>query len=85
MMTKLTLSMDEEIIRKAKQLAKEEQKSLSALVKELFEQRIEKQKKSRNIEDIQRLAGSFKIEEPTEFKDELDKARWEYLKKKHGL
>ncbi len=85
MKTKLTLSLEENILRRAKKFAKNQKKSLSALVSEMLRERMDHDANKKTIIDAHdRLAGSITL--PTEWdKKTLDDIRYQALKEKHGL
>lgn len=74
MTAKLTLSIDEEVIKKAKLKAKKEGKSLSAMVEDYLvfatQKETTKPLKSNYVNLVEKLAGSLKIALP---KDKSDK------------
>jgi hypothetical protein len=80
MKAKLTLSIDEEKIKKIKRYSKRNGHSVSKLIEDL----IDKVDKKESVEkaDISKIIGAFG-KAPKNF--DADKIRWEYLKKKHGL
>jgi hypothetical protein len=82
MTTKLTLSLDDKIIAKAKKIAARKKTSISKLVANYFEKLPEAEnKKQINLDD---LGGVLK--KGKHLTDEgLDNIKWEHLKKKHGL
>ncbi len=80
MVTKLTLTVEKEVIERAKVYAKETGRSLSEMIETYLD--IITSKSAGNGEfsaRINRLAGSLPL--PEDFDD--DKARREYLEKKH--
>jgi hypothetical protein len=82
MTTKLTLSLDDKIISKAKKIAARKKTSISKLVSNYFEKLPETENKSKiNLDD---LAGILKKGRHLTDKD-IDDIKWEHLKKKHGL
>ena len=82
MTTKLTLSLDDKIVAKAKKIAARKKTSISKLVANYFERLPESEnKKQINLDEI---AGALKkARHLTD--EELDTIKWEHLKKKHGL
>lgn len=68
MKTKLTLSIDKEIIEKSRQLAQNKQQSLSYLIEKLLDQEIEKDKEQQLsiIGELRGIAG--KASEDTDWK-----------------
>ena len=75
MNTKLTLSIEESIILKAKVYAKENGKSLSQLVENYLNSLV--QSKSQHLEEpsvLYQLKGAFKDHEIGDYKEELAKA-----------
>lgn len=80
MKSKLTLSIDEEKIKKIKHYSKKEGISISKIVEESIDKIIAKPPKKKM--DAKELIGLFG-EAPKNF--DADKIRWEHLKKKHGL
>lgn len=81
MNTKLTLSVDKQVIERAKLYAHKTGRSLSELVSEYFESLIYDEEKSRKISPkIKKLLGSVKL--PNDFDEEND--RRSYLEKKHS-
>ena len=75
MNTKLTLSFDSMIIRKAKGFAKEKNTSLSKIVENYFRRLIENQAKPDDIvvldEDILKISGDIELAESISTKDLL--------------
>jgi len=81
-MTKLTLSLDEKIVAKAKKIAARKKTSVSKLVANYFEKFPEDESKK----DPAVLIGLLKPKNKSvSVEDAIKNARWEYLKKKHGL
>ncbi len=80
MKAKLTLSIDQEKIKKIKRYSKRNGHSVSKLIEDL----IDKVDKKESVEkaDISKIIGAFG-KAPKNF--DADKIRWAYLKKKHGL
>ncbi len=82
MTTKLTLSLDDKIISKAKKIAARKKTSISKLVSNYFEKLPEKESKK----DPSVLIGILKPKnKSSDVEAAIKNARWEYLKKKHGL
>ena len=88
MNTKLTLSLDKEIIEKAKIYAKGTGRSLSEMVENYFKNLVEKSdKKNNTTEDdeidpqLKKLVGIIQL--PPDF--DIKKAKEEYYKDKHGF
>ena len=82
MTTKLTLSLDDKIIVKAKKIAARKKTSISKLVSNYFEKLPDEEGKK----DPSVLIGILKPKNKSVDVEEIIKnARWEYLKKKHGL
>lgn len=80
MTTKLTLSLDERIISKAKRVAARKNTSISKLVSNYFEKLPDdKDKKQVNLDEIRGVLKKGLT------KKEIDDIKWEHLKKKHGL
>jgi len=80
MPTKLILSIDEEKVKRIKQYSKEKGISVSKIVEEHID-KITCKNSSPKL-DIMKIKGAFdKV--PKDF--DVDKAKWEYLKEKHGL
>ncbi len=86
--TKLTLSMEPEVVYRAKQYAKKRHISLSKLIQDFLENSIEsdnlKDDPELNIpKEIQNLRGILKGSDLS--KKQLKQMKLEYLKEKHGL
>ncbi|HUH32592.1 MAG TPA: DUF6364 family protein [Daejeonella sp.] len=86
--TKLTLSMEPEIVNRAKLYAKKRQISLSKLIQDFLEQAIKsdnlKEDEELNIpDDIKSLVGILKG--PGISKKQLKEMKYEYLRDKYGL
>jgi hypothetical protein len=88
MNTKLTLSLDKEIIEKAKIYAKGTGRSLSEMVENYFKNLVEKSdKKNNTTEDdeidpqLKKLVGIIQL--PPDF--DIKKAKEEYYKEKYGI
>lgn len=78
MKTKLTLSIDEEKVKKIKRYARENETSVSILVEEHFEKLVTKNSKEKL--DITKIVGAFG-KEPKNF--DWKKVKMEYLMKKY--
>ena len=83
--TKLTLSMEPEIVNRAKQYAKKRQISLSKLIQDFLD---EVSKNKPEVEgnipaDILSLTGILKDKFPNDV--DLKEVRYQYLKEKYGL
>jgi hypothetical protein len=82
MITKLTLSLDEKIISKAKKIAARKKTSISKLVSNYFEKLPDEE----NKKDPSVLIGILKPKNKSvSVEDAIKNARWEHLKQKHGL
>jgi hypothetical protein len=82
MTTKLTLSLDDKIVSKAKRVAARKKTSISKLVSNYFEKLPDDEAKK----DPSVLIGILKPKNKSINVEEVIKnARWEHLKKKHGL
>lgn len=82
MNTKLTLSLEKDVIEKAKSYAKQTGRSLSELVEAYFENLTSKSEKEDEIDPkIKKLIGIVTL--PDDF--DKNKARDEYYKEKYGL
>lgn len=81
MTKKLTLSMDEKTIMKAKFISKQKGSSVSQMVQTFFNEFDEKG--SKNIYKVEAMSGILKDKVPADF--DLKKFKQEYLAKKHGL
>lgn len=84
MSTKLTLTLDKEVIEIAKKYAKEKGQSLSELVENYFKFITEKKTKSKSVKlspAVRKLRGIIKIDEEVDYK----KALTEELSKKYGV
>lgn len=80
MTTKLTLSIDEEKVEKIKRVSKRRGRSVSKLFEDFIDD-IDKKEIKQDF-DINKIIGAFE-KVPKNF--DADKAKWQYLKKKHGL
>ena len=83
--TKLTLSMEPEVVNRAKQYAKKRQISLSKLIQDFLD---EVSKTKPEVEgnipaDILSLTGILKDKFPNDV--DMKDVRYEYLKEKYGL
>ncbi len=77
MITKLTLTLEKETINRAKEFAKENGKSLSALVETYFKLLTKtKDNENQNIltEKVSELYGSITLPDDYDYKTELEKA-----------
>ena len=82
MNTKLTLSLEKEVIEQAKSYAKKTGRSLSELVESYFKNMIEKTEKEDDIHPkVKKLIGRITL--PDDFDE--DKAKDEYFKEKYGI
>jgi len=82
MNTKLTLSLEKEVIEKAKSYAKQTGRSLSELVESYFENLTSKSNKEDEIHPkVKKLIGRITL--PEDFDE--NKARDEYYKEKYGI
>ena len=86
--TKLTLSMEPEVVYRAKQYAKKRHISLSKLIQDLLEKSIENESLEDDLDanipkEIQELRGILKG--PDISKKQLRQMKYEYLKEKYGL
>ncbi|HTG66899.1 MAG TPA: DUF6364 family protein [Flavobacterium sp.] len=82
MNTKLTLSLEKEVIEQAKSYAKKTGRSLSEIVESYFKNLTEKTEKEDEIDPkIKKLIGIITL--PDDFDE--NKARDEYYKEKYGL
>ena len=80
MATKLTLSVNEEKVKKAKRFSKRTGRSVSKLFEEFIDE-IDKKEQKEDF-DITKIIGAFG---PTRKHFDPDKTKWIYLKEKHGL
>lgn len=80
MATKLTLSVDDERIKKIKRISKRKGRSVSKLFKDFIDD-VDKKETEEDF-DINKIIGAFG-KAPKNF--DADKVKWEYLKEKHGL
>ncbi|WP_298394195.1 DUF6364 family protein [Flavobacterium sp.] len=88
MNTKLTLSLEKEIIEKAKIYAKGTGRSLSEMVENYFRSLVEKPNKNDNKDEyadidpqLKKLIGIIKL--PDDF--DIKKAKEDYYKEKYGI
>lgn len=82
MNTKLTLSLEKEVIEKAKSYAKQTGRSLSELVEAYFENLTSKSEQEDEIHPkVKKLIGRITL--PDDFDE--NKARDEYYKEKYGI
>lgn len=82
MTTKLTLSLDDRVIIKAKKIAARKNTSISKLVADYFEKLSSSESKPQC--NLNKIAGALKKGNNLTDKD-IDDIKWEHLKKKHGL
>lgn len=81
MSKKLTLSIDETIIEKAKKYAKKKKKSLSKLVQEYLQYVAERENENWESEltpTVRKLLGSVKLKE-----ESIEDTKFKYLKEKY--
>ncbi len=81
MTTKLTLSIEEHTIEKAKILSLRRGKSISKMVEEYLNSITDKEENKESA--VEKLSGSLKNKIPANI--EWKKTKADYLKKKHGL
>ncbi len=86
--TKLTLSMEPEVVYRAKQYAKKRHISLSRLIQDFLENSIDNESLKDDLDlnipqEIQKLRGILKG--PDVSKKQLRQMKYEYLKDKYGL
>lgn len=81
MPTKLTLSIDEEVIKKAKQLSRRKGKSISKIVEDYLKN-ISGKEADETI-SVKSLSGILKDKIPADV--DLKKEKGEYLKNKYGV
>jgi hypothetical protein len=79
MATKLTLSIDESVIRDAKEYAQKTGRSVSQLVESYLKAitHSTKKKKSKLPPHLKRWHGAFKIEDERDYKEIIEEAIWE--------
>lgn len=80
MTVKLTLSLDQDKIEKAKRISKKRGKSVSKLFEEFIDQ-LEKDNEESAF-DLYKIIGAF---DSASGNLDADEVRWEYLKRKHDL
>jgi hypothetical protein len=80
MTTKLTLSVDNERVKKIKRISKRKGTSVSKLFKDFID-KVDKEDTKKDF-DINKIIGAFG-KAPKNF--DADKVKWKYLKEKHGL
>ena len=82
MTTKLTLSVDDRLVKKAKQYARQNGKSLSGMITEYLGEitGVHEKKQVRLHAKVVRLAGKVKLPSKFNYKKEVEKA----IIKKHG-
>ncbi len=81
MSKKLTLSIDEAIIERAKKYAKKKKKSLSKLIEEYLKYVSERENENIELEltpTVRKLLGSVKMK-----KESIEDAKFKYLKEKY--
>ncbi|HEY0769830.1 MAG TPA: DUF6364 family protein [Sphingobacteriaceae bacterium] len=86
--TKLTLSLDKEVIDKAKEIAKKRGMSLSKYIQKFLEKSIQNENLQDEIKgnipnDIRKLRGILKGQDIS--KEQLQDMKYEYLKNKYDL
>jgi hypothetical protein len=84
MITKLTLTLEDETIKRAKEFAKENGKSLSALVEAYFKLLTKTKKtieKDKLTEKVSAIYGSVILPKDFDYKSELEKA----INEKHNV
>ncbi len=81
MTTKLTLSLDAEIVAKAKRIAARKGTSISKMVDNYFSKFPEEKKSEK---DLNAIIGCLKTDKEVT-KQDIKDARFDYLKKKYGL
>lgn len=81
MTTKLTLSIEENTIEKAKLLSLRRGKSISKIVEEYLNSITDKEENKESA--VQKLSGTLKNKIPADI--EWKKTKTDYLKKRHGL
>ena len=83
MSTKLTLTIEREIIERAKDYAKDKNRSLSDIIENYLKILTEKDKKNKNKKNnpiVESLKGSFKMPKDMDYKKELrDRLEKKYL------
>lgn len=77
MSTKLTLTIEKDVIEQAKEFAKNENRSLSAIIESYLRSLVSPSSQSNNAIDpsIQSLRGAFKAPDNFDYKNELIKRR----------
>ncbi len=81
MATKLTLSINEKVIEKAKEISRLKGKSLSKIVEEYLS--AISNKETQKTSSVQKLSGILKKKIPANI--EIKAAKGNYLKKKYGI
>ena len=81
MTTKLTLSIDEKVIEKAKRISRQQGKSLSKMVEEYLDSLSNKNEGQTSV--VQKLSGILKDKVPADV--DWKKEKMDYLKKKYDL
>ena len=86
MTTKLTLTIDDTVIDKAKKFAKKEGRSLSSLVENYLKIVSEDVEKTEKNSKVERLLGSLKLPDSatSDYKEEINKLKDERFEKKWG-
>ena len=85
MRTKLTLTIDKDVIEKAKRYAKSSQRSLSEVVQKYLESLDEPQTQKELSPKMKKILAMIPKNIPSYTDEELDKMRRDYLEKKHGI
>ncbi len=81
MITKLTLSIDDKVVKKAKEISRRKGKSLSRMIEEYLVS-LDK-KEDQRISSVKLLSGALKNKVPKDVDIKTTKSN--YLKKKYGL
>ncbi len=81
MITKLTLSIDDKVVKKAKEISRRKGKSLSRMIEEYLVS-LDK-KEDQRISSVKLLSGALKNKVPKDVDMKTTKSN--YLKKKYGL
>ncbi|MBD0352573.1 MAG: ribbon-helix-helix protein, CopG family [Flavisolibacter sp.] len=82
MTTRLSLTIDEEVAKKVKAIAKKKNMSVSALAQQYFVRLLESESADKKP-SLMALAGIVKNKNVSD--EDLDKIKEEYLRKKYGL
>lgn len=85
MNTKLTLSIDKEVIDQAKSYVKEEGQSLSKVVEKYLRNLVSRPKMTEREKAFKRLEKRIKNRKPVEPDINYDELKYQYLKEKHNL